>query len=100
MSRPRLVPFALAALAAASLAVGCGGEVIDARKLEAQLPAKIERELGLQGAAHCPADVELEPQRKFRCRFETTEGNELEATIKITNRKGDVRLVALSEPRD
>src|SRR5829696_829889 len=70
---------ALAMVAAAALALGCGGTEIDAAKTEDTIKAELERSAGLKiSEVDCPTGIEVEVDSTFECTL-TADGEEKSA---------------------
>jgi len=85
---------ALALLAAAFAAVGCGETVIDDVKAEGAIKSSLEKSLDEKiKTVECPADVEVEAGKTFTCAVSSSAGDQATATLKILNEDADVSLV-------
>jgi hypothetical protein len=85
----------LAALAV--LAAGCGGTVIDQKKVEEQVEASSEKARGAKVAAvDCPSGVEVEAGATFTCSVKFSSGKEETATLKIRDKEADLDFEDLS----
>jgi hypothetical protein len=112
----RLVaPVALVA-AAACIAAGCGGTVIDSAKIEAQAQSNLEKtlpktleagkrgeefgdELGIKpgekiSSVDCPTP-EVDPGTTFACTVTFANGQQAEESFKIVNKDADVEVLNL-----
>jgi hypothetical protein len=60
---------ALCALSSASMfmVVGCGGDRVDRKDLEAKVSAFILRQTGASASVHCPNDVDPDKGHKTTC---------------------------------
>jgi hypothetical protein len=87
---------ALALLAFAFAAAGCGETVIDDVKAEGAIQSNLEKSLREKiTAVDCPSDQEVETGKTFTCMVKFADGNEATATLKILNEDADVSLVGL-----
>jgi len=87
---------ALALLAFAFAAAGCGETVIDDVKAEGAIQSNLEKSLREKiTAVDCPSDQEVETGKTFTCTVKFADGNEATATLKILNDDADVSLVGL-----
>ncbi len=89
---------ALPILLLAALAASCGGEKIDADKVE---------DLIREGSANprviesitCPEDVEIDEGDRFECRIQITDGSEEAVTVEQLDDDGSVRVVGTQQTR-
>lgn len=90
-------PGALAALAAAALlASGCGGTVIDDVKTEDAIKQNLESASNKKvTAVECPSGVDVEAGASFECTVTLAGGKQEEASLKILNEDADVELTGL-----
>ena len=87
---------AVALLAFAFAAAGCGETVIDDVKAEGAIQSNLEKSLREKiRAVDCPADQEVEARKTFTCTVTLSDGNQATATLKILNKDADVSLVGL-----
>ena len=87
---------ALALLAVALLAAGCGETVIDDVKAEGAIKSSLEKSLHEKiTAVDCPSDQKVETGKTFACTVDFSNGKQATATLKIRNEDADVSLVGL-----
>jgi hypothetical protein len=87
---------ALALLAFAFAAVGCGETVIDDVKAEGAIKSSLEKSLHEKiTAVDCPSDQKVEAGETFACTVDFSGGKQATATLKIRNEDADVSLVGL-----
>ena len=87
---------AVALLAFAFAAAGCGETVIDDVKAEGAIQSNLERSLDEKiTSVDCPADEEVEKGKTFTCSVKFSDGEQATATLKILNEDADVSLVGL-----
>jgi hypothetical protein len=87
---------AVALLAVAVLAVGCGETVIDDVKAEGAIQSNLEKSLHEKiKTVDCPSDQEVEAGKTFTCTVIFSDGKQATATLKILNKDADVSLVGL-----
>ena len=80
-------------VAAAALALGCGGTEIDAAKTEDTIKAELERSAGLKiSEVDCPTGIEVEVDSTFECTL-TADGEEKSARLRILSDDADLELV-------
>jgi Domain of unknown function (DUF4333) len=84
-------------VALALSAAGCGGTVIDQKKVEEQVKASSEEVRGGKASAvECPSGVEVEAGKTFTCSVRFSSGKEETATLKIRNEDADLNFENLS----
>jgi Domain of unknown function (DUF4333) len=89
------VPLALAAIAL--IAAGCGGTVIDQKKVEEQVKASSEKVRGSKvSAVECPSGVKVEAGATFTCSVKFSSGKDETARLKIRNKDADLDFEDLS----
>jgi hypothetical protein len=87
---------ALALLAIALLAAGCGETVIDDVKAEGAIKSSLEKSLHEKiTAVDCPSDQKVEAGKTFTCTVDFSGGKQATATLKIRNEDADISLVGL-----
>jgi Domain of unknown function (DUF4333) len=89
---------AVALLAIAVAAAGCGDTVIDGKNTEETL------EKSLEGSLHakiknvdCPSDQKVEPGETFTCTVIFSDGKQATVTLKIRNKDADISIVGLKQ---
>ena len=91
----RATPIVLAALLAAA---GCGGEKIDANKVEDLIREGSANERVIESIT-CPENVEIDEGDRFDCRIEVTDGSEEAVTVEQLDDDGSVRVVGTRQTR-
>lgn len=91
--RPRVLAASIAA--AASIAVGCGGTVVESAGVEILVAEELERTAKGKVTVDCPSDVAVDPGATFQCEARV-EGKRQIATLKIRNSKADLSLIDVS----
>jgi hypothetical protein len=87
---------AVALLAIAVVAAGCGETVIDGTKTEDTLQANLEKSLHEKiRSVECPSDQKVEAGKKFTCTVVFSDGKQATAILKILNKDADVSVVGL-----
>jgi hypothetical protein len=87
---------ALALLAIAFAAAGCGETVIDDVKAEGAIQSNLEKSLDVKiKSVDCPSDEKVETDKTFTCTVNFSDGKQATATLKILNKDADVSLVGL-----
>jgi hypothetical protein len=89
-------PGALAALlgAAALLAAGCGGTVLDDSSAANTIQRYLERSLEEDvRSVDCPADQPVEAGATFECEAVLADGERTIATVEIRNEDADIAIV-------
>ena len=87
---------AIALLAIALAAAGCGETVIDDVKAEGAIQSNLEKSLDVKiKSVDCPSDEEVETGKTFTCTVDFSDGKQATATLKILNKDADVSLVGL-----
>jgi hypothetical protein len=88
-----LAPLAAVAL----LAAGCGGTVIDQKKVEEQVKASSENARGAKVASvECPSGVSVDPGATFTCAVKFSSGKEATAKLRIRDKEADLDFEELS----
>lgn len=96
MSVPVRCVAALALLAIAFAAVGCGETVIDDVKAEGAIQGNLEKSLHAKiKSVDCPSDQKVEAGKTFTCTVIFSDGKQATATLKILNKDADISLVGL-----
>jgi Domain of unknown function (DUF4333) len=87
---------AVALLAVALAAAGCGETVIDDVKAEGAIQSNLEKTLHAKiKSVECPSDQKVEAGKTFTCTVIFSDGKQATATLKILNKDADVSLVGL-----
>ena len=87
---------AVALLAIAAVAAGCGETVIDNAKTEEAIESNLEKALHEKiKSVECPSDQKVEAGQTFTCTVIFSDGKQATATLKILNKEADVSLVGL-----
>jgi hypothetical protein len=87
---------AVALLAVALVAAGCGETVIDDVKAEGAIKSSLEKSLHEKiTTVDCPSDQKVEAGKTFACTVDFSSGKQATATLKIRNEDADVSLVGL-----
>jgi hypothetical protein len=87
---------AVALLAVAAVATGCGETVIDDVKAEGAIQSNLEKSLRAKiKSVDCPSDEKVEKGKTFTCTVIFSDGKQATATLKILNKDADVSLVGL-----
>ena len=87
---------AIALLAIAIAAAGCGETVIDDVKAEGAIQSNLEKSLDVKiNSVDCPSDEKVEAGKTFTCTVNFSDGKQATATLKILNKDADVSLVGL-----
>ncbi len=87
---------AIALLAIAFAAAGCGETVIDDVKAEGAIQSNLEKSLDAKiETVNCPSDLKVEKGQTFTCTVIFSDGKQATATLKILNKDADVSLVGL-----
>ena len=91
----RLSPLMATGLAVGALgAAACGTTTLDRADLERQLTDQLGRSAGVAPkAVDCPADVEVEPGRKFDCTLTAPNGDAVRVAVTLTNDDGGFEAV-------
>lgn len=94
--RLALLPTLLLPLA---VAVGCGADVVDARKLEAAVKAEtmVKTDTRIK-SVECPTDLQVIPGTEFTCTVTAADGAEATADLEILNDDADVDFLRLVKP--
>jgi hypothetical protein len=91
---------ALALLAIAFPAAGCGETVIDDVKAEGAIQSNLEKSLHAKiKSVDCPSDQKVEAGKTFTCTVIFSDGKQATATLKILNKEADVSLVGLKQKK-
>ena len=89
---------AVALLAIALAAAGCGETVIDDINTEGTLQSSLEDSLHAKiKSVDCPSDQKVEPGETFTCTVIFSDGKQAIVTLKILNKDADVSLVGLKQ---
>jgi hypothetical protein len=89
---------ALALLAIAFAAAGCGETVIDGKNTEETLQKSLEGSLHAKiKNVDCPSDQKVEPGQTFTCTVIFSDGKQATATLKIRNKDADISIVGLKQ---
>ena len=82
-----------------TLAAGCGGDVVDARKLEAAVKAEtmVKTDTRIK-SVECPTDLQVIPGTEFTCTVTAADGVEATADLEILNDDADVDFLRLVKP--
>jgi hypothetical protein len=89
---------ALALLAIAFAAAGCGETVIDGKNTEETLQKSLEGSLHAKiKSVNCPSDQKVEPGETFTCTVIFSDGKHATATLKIRNKDADISIVGLKQ---
>lgn len=99
MGRHRAVAapvLAVAVLAAALFASGCGETVIDQTKVEATIKENLRARHERIASVDCPSGVEVEPNATFKCTVNLAGGGTKTATLRIVDKKADLEMTGLS----
>jgi hypothetical protein len=77
----------------------CGGNVVDARKLEAAVKAEtmVKTDTKIK-SVECPTDLSVIPGSEFTCTVTAADGVEATADLEILNDDADVDFIRLSNP--
>jgi Domain of unknown function (DUF4333) len=87
---------AVALLAVAAVAAGCGESVIDATKAEDTIQASLEKSLHEKiKAVDCPSEPKVDPGTTFTCDVDLSDGKQATVTLKIRNKDADLDIVGL-----
>jgi hypothetical protein len=87
---------AIALLAIAFAAAGCGETVIDNVKVEGTLQHSLESSLHAKiKSVDCPSDQKVEAGQTFTCTVIFSDGKQATATLKIRNKDADISIVGL-----
>ncbi len=87
---------AVALLAIALAAAGCGETVIDDVKAEGAIQQSLETSLHEKiKRVDCPSGQKVEAGKTFTCAVVFVKGEEATATLKIIDKEADVKLVGL-----
>jgi hypothetical protein len=87
---------AVALLAIAFAAAGCGETVIDDVKTEGAIQSNLEKSLHAKiKTVSCPSDQKVEAGQTFTCTVIFSDGKQATATLKILNKDADISLVGL-----
>jgi hypothetical protein len=90
---------AVALLAIAFAAAGCGETVIDDVKTEGAIKSNLETSLHAKiKSVDCPSDQKVEAGKTFSCTVIFSDGKQAIATLKILNKDADTKYVGL-EPK-
>jgi hypothetical protein len=96
MRLPARCAAAVALLAIALVAAGCGDTVIDGTKTEDTLQANLEKALHEKiTSVECPSEQKVEPGKTFTCTVDFADGKQATATLKIRDKEADVSVVGL-----
>ncbi len=91
---------AVALLAIAVVAAGCGETVIDSAKTEGAIESNLEKALHEKiTSVECPSDQKVEAGKTFDCTVHFSDGKQATATLKILNKEADVSLVGLKSKK-
>lgn len=91
---------AVALLAIALAAAGCGETVIDDVKAEGAIQSNLEKSLHAKiKSVDCPSDQKVEAGKTFTCTVVFSDGKQATATLKILNKDADVSLVGLKQDK-
>lgn len=91
---------ALALLACAAAAAGCGGTVVDRAKLEAATQQSLEGSLREKiRSVECPSDQPVDPGSTFTCDVRFPDGQRKAVTLEIRNKDADISIVGLKPAR-
>jgi hypothetical protein len=89
---------ALALLAIAFAAAGCGETVIDGKNTEETLQKSLEGSLHAKiKSVDCPSDQKVEPGETFTCTVIFSDGKHATVTLKIRNKDADISIVGLKQ---
>ena len=87
---------AVALLAIAFAAAGCGDTVIDGQNTEETLQKSLEGSLHAKiKTVDCPSDQKVEPGETFTCTVIFSDGKQATVTLKIRNEDADISIVGL-----
>lgn len=94
----RCVPCGLVVACLAAAAIGCGQDMIDASKLEAEIKRDLTAEVGTAPKAiECPEDIEKEKGTKFECTGTAPAGDTFRIDVELTNDSGGFEAVVPPE---
>jgi hypothetical protein len=81
------------------LGAGCGGDTIDAAKLEAAVQAEtfVKTDTKIE-SVDCPSGVQVSPGTRFVCTVTAADGAEAVAELEILNDDADVDFLSLTKP--
>jgi Domain of unknown function (DUF4333) len=90
-SRALAAPLAAAAL----IAAGCGGTVVEGSGVEVLVAEELERTAKGKVTVDCPSDIAVDPGTTFHCDVRV-DGRRQIATLKIRDSKADISLIDVS----
>lgn len=74
---------------------GCGGTVIDASKIEAELEQSVKHAGANVKSVACPSGVDVKAGATFECTVNLANGKQETATLRIVNSEADVEVTNL-----
>jgi Domain of unknown function (DUF4333) len=82
----------------AAVSIDCGGETLDASKLEAEIKKDLTADVGVAPKAiACPEDVGIEQGKRFQCTGTAPNGDTFDIAVELTNDDGGFEAVVPPE---